>query len=159
MEVHDEGFLRQAIALATRSRAAGEDPFGAVLVINGRVVHESGDRCIELSDPTAHAELQVIGNYCRAERRLSLERATLYCSVEPCAMCAGAIHWARIGRVVYSIPQEMLQVKSGGRTKPSCAQIINSGSRTTAEIIGPLLTEEGRVPLDGYTFGSKRARH
>jgi hypothetical protein len=60
--------------------------------------------------------------------------------------------------VVYSVPQELLQTHSGGRRKLGCADIINSGNRPT-EIIGPLLVAEGRVPLTGYTFSSKRARH
>jgi tRNA(Arg) A34 adenosine deaminase TadA len=157
-EAQDIPFLRQAISLAAQSRAAGEDPFGAGLVIDGRIVSESGDRCIELSDPTAHAELLVISSYGRAHNRFSLPNATLYCSAEPCPMCAGAIHWAWLGRVVYSVPHEMVQNQSKGRLKPGCREIINSGNRTT-EIVGPLLVEEGWVPFEGYTFVSKRARH
>jgi tRNA(Arg) A34 adenosine deaminase TadA len=73
-------------------------------------------------------------------------------------MCAGAIHWARISRVVFSVSQSMLQRLSGGSPKPGCASIINTGA-AQAEIVGPLLPEEGVAVFDGYTFASKAAWH
>jgi tRNA(Arg) A34 adenosine deaminase TadA len=158
MAYSDEEFLRQAIALAHQARQQGADPFGAVLVVDGAVAHQAYDRSLGLADPTFHAELSVISEYCRGQRRFSLEGYTLYTSAEPCAMCAGAIHWARISRVVYSVSQVMLQQLSGGRPKPNCESIINSGHRQ-AEIVGPLLPEEGLAVFDGYTFPSKVERH
>jgi tRNA(Arg) A34 adenosine deaminase TadA len=153
----DEQFLHLAIALARQARQQGAEPFGAVLVMDGAAVHQAWDRCVEFSDPTFHAELRVISEYCQAQRRISLKGYTLYASTEPCPMCAGAIHWARISRVVFSVSQAMLQQLSGGSPKPSCASIINTGSQQT-EIVGPLLTEEGFAVFDGYTFVSKVAR-
>ena len=153
METLDEHFLRLTFVLARQARRQGGEPFGAVLVTNGAVVHQAWDRCAEFSDPTFHAELRVISEYCQAQRRISLKGYTLYASTEPCPMCAGAIHWARISRVVFSVSQAMLQQLSGGSPKPGCASIINTGAKQV-EIVGPLLQEEGLAVFDGYTFAS-----
>ncbi len=158
MAVPDEQFLRLAMTLAHQARQQGGEPFGAVLVRDGVVVHQAWDRCAEFSDPTYHAELRVISEYCQTQRHISLKGYTLYASTEPCPMCAGAIHWARISRVVFSVSQAMLQQLSGGSPKPSCASIINTGDKQ-AEIVGPLLPEEGLAVFDGYTFVSKAAQH
>jgi tRNA(Arg) A34 adenosine deaminase TadA len=154
----DERFLRMAIDLARQARQGGADPFGAVLVLDGVVMHQACDRSVECSDPTFHAELGLISEYCRVQQIFSLEGYTLYSSVEPCAMCAGAIHWARISRVVYSVSQAMLQRISGGRPKVGCESIINSGRRQI-EIVGPLLPEEGMAVFDDYSFVPKVLRH
>jgi len=154
----DQHFLRQAIGLARQARRRGADPFGAILVVDGVAVHQAEDRSVERSDPTFHAELSVISEYCRAQRRFSLAGYTLYSSAEPCVMCAGAIKWACISRVVFSVSQAMLQQLSGGRLKPDCASIINSGVRQV-EIVGPLLAEEGLAVFEGFLFSSKIERH
>ena len=151
----DEQFLRLAIALAHRARELGADPFGSVLVKDGIVVvRQAYDRSVEFSDPTFHAELSVISEYCRTHSQFSLEGYALYTSTEPCAMCAGAIHWARISRVVYSMSQAMLQPLSGGRPKPSSRSLLDSDHRMVT-IVGPLLPEEGLAVFDGYEFVPK----
>lgn len=154
----DEKFIRVAIDLAREAKRNGADPFGALLVQDDVVVCKSCDRSVELSDPTSHAELSVIREYCRAHKVFSLKGYTLYCSTEPCAMCSGAIHWARVSRVVYSVTQEMLQGRTGGRRKLKCQGIINSGQRQT-EVVGPVLPEEGIAVFEGYAFESKVSRH
>jgi tRNA(Arg) A34 adenosine deaminase TadA len=148
--VWDEHLLRQTIALARQAREQGEDPFAALLAWDGDVVHQAVEGTVALGDPTAHAELRLISEYCRSQRVFSLEGYTLYASAEPCPMCAGAIHWARISRLVYSVSQEMLQRLSGGRPKPSCASVLAGYGRV--EIVGPLLAEEGLAVFAGYTF-------
>jgi tRNA(adenine34) deaminase len=97
----DELYMRRALALAACAEAEGEVPVGAVLVVGGEVIAESWNRCITLCDPAGHAEIlalraggQVLGNY-------RLPGATLYVTLEPCAMCAGAMVHARIARLVY----------------------------------------------------------
>ena len=80
-----------------------------------------------------------------------LDGYTLYTSTEPCVMCAGAIHWARISRVVFSVSQAMLQAITGGLPKPTAASLINSG-RQRAEVVGPLLPDEGLRVFDGSVF-------
>ncbi len=154
----DEQFLRRAIALAHQARQQGADPFGAVLVEGSVVVHQAHDRSVEFSDPTSHAELGVISEYCRAHGQFSLEGYTLYTSTEPCLMCAGAIHWARISRVVYSVSQAMLQQLSGGQPKPGAQSLLSLG-QWKISVVGPLLPEEGLAVFDGYAFVPKIERH
>lgn len=157
MSSDDERFVRRAIELAARARAAGEDPFGAVLVRAGEIVLEAEDATIALTDPTAHAELGAIRARCRQLGTTSLPDHVLYSNVEPCAMCAGAIHWARIPRIVFSVPQSALQSLTGGRPKPDAAAILRCG-RVPMEIVGSLLIDEGLAALRGHAWTSKAAR-
>ncbi len=103
MEEQDADHLRAALEEAKQAAARGEVPVGAVLVAGtGEVLARSGNRIVELSDPTAHAEILALRE---GAKRLGNERltgATLYVTLEPCAMCAGAIAHARIARLVYS---------------------------------------------------------
>jgi tRNA(Arg) A34 adenosine deaminase TadA len=147
----DEDYLRRAIELARDARSKGEDPFGAVLTDGSRIVYESHNQERATFDPTCHAELNLIREYCRANNLLSLEGYTIYSSTEPCVMCAGAIGWARVSRVVFSVSQAMLQQVSGGNPKPSLASLLSAKGRPT-EIVGPLLPEEGMAVFDGYVF-------
>jgi guanine deaminase len=156
MNFRDEEFLRRAIVLARQARELGFFPFGAILVAEGKIVHKAYDRRLLNNDPTAHAELSVISEYCRSHRVLSLQDYTLYSSTEPCVMCSGAIRWAGISRVVFSVSQAMLRELSGGLPKPSSISIINSGRRRV-EILGPLLLEEGVEVLEGFSFESRAA--
>lgn len=151
-------YIRKANELARESAAAGFGPFGALLVYKGEVVATSGDRCVPESDPTAHAELAVIRKYCKQHQLISLEEYTLYTSTEPCLMCSGAIHWAKIERVVFSVSQAMLQERSGGHRKPGCATYLNVGGKKT-EIIGPILPEEGWSVYEAFPFRSKKEQH
>ena len=99
----DEHWLAVALAEAEAAAARGEVPVGAVLIgPDGALVASAGNEIVATRDPTAHAEMLVI---CEAARRLGNERlvgTTLYVTLEPCAMCAGAISFARIKRVVYA---------------------------------------------------------
>ncbi len=156
-DLHEQ-FLRKAIALALQSRQQGGDPFGALLVLDNQIVHQSTDRSVESSDPTFHAELCVISEFCRSQRQFRLTNFTLYTSSEPCLMCAGSVHWSGITTVVFSTSQQMLQQLSGGRPKPSLASLLNV-ERQRVEIIGPLLREEGLRVFDGYIFVPKVERH
>ena len=153
----DEDFLRHAIDLAKTARQHGEYPFGAILVVNQQLVHQTTDHCMSYADPTAHAELLVISEYCRTQRHLDLDGFTLYSCVEPCVMCSGAIKWARISRVVFSVSQATLQQLNGGRPKPSCADVVNSGGRPIA-VDGPLLPDEGLAVWADFDFKPKRER-
>lgn len=153
----DKIFIRQTFELALASAKAGFDPFGALLVKDDLVKASTADKCIQYADPTAHAELVLISEYCRKEKRISLEGHTLYCNVEPCVMCSGAIHWSRISRVVYGVNQASLQKVSTGKSKPDCRELINIGKKQI-EIVGPLLETEGLQILKTYPFKSKKER-
>jgi tRNA(Arg) A34 adenosine deaminase TadA len=101
-EVKDEYFLRAAIAEARAAEAGGEVPVGAVVVYEGEIVGTGQNRVIRDSDPTAHAEIVALRAAGRALNNYRLEDTTLYVTLEPCAMCAGAILHARVGRLVYA---------------------------------------------------------
>lgn len=97
----DEDFMRAAIQLSLENMANGGGPFGAVVVLDGKIVGRGGNRVTEDNDPTAHAEVSAIREACRVLGRFSLAGATIYTSCEPCPMCLAAIYWARLDRMVY----------------------------------------------------------
>ncbi len=93
--------MRRALELAGRAEAAGEVPVGAVLVQDGEVVGEGWNRPIGAHDPTAHAEIEALRDAARRLANYRLPGTTLYVTLEPCVMCAGAILHARVARVVF----------------------------------------------------------
>src|ERR1044071_5647439 len=97
---HDR-YMREALDLARRGEAAGEVPVGAALVLDGEIVGRGWTAPIARHDPTAHAEIAAIREAAAAIGNYRLEGATLYCTLEPCVMCAGAIVAARLARVVF----------------------------------------------------------
>lgn len=97
----DELFMRRALDEAEAAREAGEIPIGAVIVCRGRVIARAHNLTETLCDVTAHAEMQVITMAANALGGKYLSECTLYVTVEPCPMCAGAIGWAQIRRVVF----------------------------------------------------------
>ena len=96
--------MRLAIEEAEAAAEAGDVPVGAVAIIDGEVVGRERNRKEELNDPTAHAELLLIRELAAQQGRWRLPDVTIYCTMEPCAMCAGAMVQARIGRLVYAVP-------------------------------------------------------
>jgi len=97
----DLGWMRHALRLAQRARDLGEVPVGAVLVKDGAVVAEGWNQPIAAHDPSAHAEMVAMREAARALKNYRLTGLTLYVTLEPCVMCAGAIIHARIGRLVF----------------------------------------------------------
>ena len=100
-EPDDQHFMSLAYRLAEEAGAAGEVPVGAVLVRDGQVIGEGWNQPISSHDATAHAEIVALRNAGRAEQNYRLPGTTLYVTLEPCPMCAGAIVHARVERVVY----------------------------------------------------------
>jgi tRNA(adenine34) deaminase len=99
--VSDEDFMQHALALARRAQEEGEVPVGAVVVLDEKVVGEGWNRPVSASDPTAHAEVQAMRSAAQTLRNYSLLGSTLYVTLEPCAMCVGAMFHARVRRVVF----------------------------------------------------------
>ncbi len=97
----DLQYMRQALALAREAEARGEVPVGAILVADDEVFGRGSNAPISLSDPTAHAEIQALREGAKAVDNYRLTNATLYVTLEPCAMCAGAMVHARLARLVY----------------------------------------------------------
>jgi tRNA(adenine34) deaminase len=94
-------YMRQALALAAQAQAAGEVPVGAVIVLNGEVIGKGRNSPIAANDPTAHAEMLAIREACARVGNYRLESTTLYSTLEPCVMCAGALVAARVATLVF----------------------------------------------------------
>ena len=150
----DGRYLRQAIALADKARERGNRPFGALIVAaDGQVLSEASNANGESGDCTAHAELSAIRLASPEHSREELATATLYSSAEPCVMCAGAIFWSAIGRVVYGIDAERLRVFRGERldqkdAELSCRDVFERSSHPI-ECIGPSLIAEASQSHQG----------
>lgn len=100
-EHSDEYFMERAIALAKSAAENNEVPVGAVVVLDGEVIGEAANACITQCDPTGHAEVLALRAAAKNVRNYRLPNATIYITIEPCAMCVGAIVHARIARVVF----------------------------------------------------------
>jgi tRNA(Arg) A34 adenosine deaminase TadA len=144
----DEAFLRRAFEVAGRARQHGNHPFGALLVgPGGEVLLESENGYLPDRDMTAHAERTLATRASRAWRPDFLAGCTLYSSAEPCAMCAGAIYWAGVGRLVYGLSEQRLKAVTGAHPEnPTldlpCRAVFAAGQRPV-QVIGPLLEDEG----------------
>src|SRR5215472_15526251 len=119
MTQFDTAYMQDALNEARAAAAAGEVPIGAVLVHEGKVIARSGNRTIRDCDPTAHAEMVVIREAARALGNYRLAGTTLYVTIEPCSMCAGAIIQARVPRVVYGADDP-----KGGAVR-TCFQLLS----------------------------------
>ncbi len=97
----DQGFMREALALASTAAGADEVPVGAVVVQDGQVLGQGHNRTVTDRDPSGHAEIVALREAARTAGNHRLPEATLYVTLEPCAMCVGAISEARISRVVF----------------------------------------------------------
>ena len=128
----DEDFMRRALALAHRAQEEGEVPVGALVVSDERIIGEGWNRPISASDPTAHAEIQALRAAAAAAKNYRLTGATLYVTLEPCAMCLGAMFHARIARAVYGAddPKKLVlrnEVRlEGGVLAPECGAMLSA---------------------------------
>ena len=143
----DAYFLRRSFVVARRSTTHGNHPFGSILVDQNRsVLMEVENGFMPDRDGTAHAERLLATRACTTLPADVLRGATLYSSAEPCAMCAGAIYWAGIGRLVYGLSEHGLRELTGNHPEnPTldlpCHIVFEAGQRPT-EIVGPLLADE-----------------
>jgi len=143
-------YLQLALNEARASGAAGEIPIGAVLVHNDAVLARSGNRTIRDNDPTAHAEIIVIREAARLLGNYRLAGTVLYVTLEPCAMCAGAIVQARVPRVVYAADDP-----KGGAFR-SCFELLTSPKLNhQVEVTSGLLAEDSAALLQSF-FTSRR---
>jgi tRNA(Arg) A34 adenosine deaminase TadA len=150
----DEHFLRRSFDLARRAVTHGNHPFGAVLVDqDGNVLIEMENGYMPAHDATAHAERLIATQACKTLSPDVLRHATLYSSAEPCAMCAGAIYWSGIGRLVYGVSERRLRMLTGNHPEnPTldlpCREVLERGQRPT-EVIGPMLEDEAAAVHEG----------
>lgn len=157
----DKKFIRIAIKLAEFAKTKNNFPFGAILVKDNKIVEKAYDKSYTSFNPTKHAEIELISKFCKKHKLLSLEGYTLYSSTEPCNMCAGAIHWAKISRVVYSVPQKKLNEISGVVPKIPCDKIINSCINKytkKTKITGHILLKEGLEVFKNFKLMPKSVK-
>lgn len=128
----DEMYMRRALDEAHEALRAGEIPIGAVVVCRGRIISRAHNLTETLNDVTAHAEMQAITSAANMLGGKYLTECTLYVTVEPCVMCAGAIGWAQIPRVVYGAADE----------KRGFARFAPRAMHPKTEIVGGVLGDE-----------------
>lgn len=150
----DERYLRDAIAAAREARSRGDHPFGAVLVAaDGRIIRGLNSVVTE-GDPTGHAESNLVRLAARELTADELRESTLYTSTEPCAMCAGAIYWARIPRVVFALSEQgLIEIVSAVSDEP----VLDLPSREVfarggdiVDVAGPALEAEAAAVHAGF---------
>ena len=153
MDETDIRHLRAAIALAHSARAHGNHPFGALLAdANGAVLLEAENTVVTERDCTGHAETNLMRLVSRRFGQEQLASCTLYTSTEPCAMCAGAIHWGGVGRVVYALSEEQFYAMVGPSPEHMllpCRELFARSGRPV-EVLGPALVYEAKAVHEGF---------
>ena len=146
--------MRIALEMAQAAAEAGEAPIGAVIIDpeTGEVVAKAGNAPIGLHDPTAHAEILALREAARLRGNYRLTGLTLVVTLEPCAMCAGAISHARIGRVVFGATDA-----KGGAVVSGACFFDQATCHWRPEVTGGVLAEEGAALLKGF-FRSRRSK-
>jgi tRNA(adenine34) deaminase len=146
----DISFMEAALEEAAAAAQLGEVPVGAVVVVDGRILARAGNRTIADCDPTAHAEIVALREAARAVGNHRLLKAALYVTIEPCAMCAGAVIQARISWLIYGADDA-----KGGAVR-SCFSIFeNPGLNHHVEVTGGVLAERAAALLQSF-FEARR---
>ena len=144
--------MREALALAKRAAESGEVPVGAVVVRDGAVVGRGYNRPVSGKDPTAHAEVMALRDAAERIGNYRLGECALYVTLEPCAMCAGAIMHARVSRVVFGAADP----KSG-----ACGSVVDLFAENRlnhhASIVGGVMAEEAARLLQEFFSARRRA--
>ena len=151
----DAGYLRHAIALAKSSRDSGNHPFGALLVADdGTILLEAENQSRTQVDATGHAERVLMTQASQRFDATTLSQATMYTSAEPCAMCAGAVYWVGIKRVVYGLSERRLKDLIGPHPENltmdlPCRAVFAAGQRAI-QVTGPALEDEALEVHRGF---------
>lgn len=148
----DAAYMREALALAREAEALGEVPVGAVLVLDGKIVGRGFNHPIAAHDPSAHAEIMALRDASRHVGNYRLPGSTLYVTLEPCVMCAGAIFHARVGRVVYGA-REPKTGAAGSAVELFGLTHLNHH----AEIVGGVLAQDCSTLVTDF-FARRRGR-
>jgi len=152
VSTQDLTYMQHALALASRAEEEGEVPVGALVVMNGEVIGEGWNRPIVSHDPTAHAEINALRAAAAKLGNYRLTGATVYVTLEPCPMCAGAMVHARVARVVYGAPDPL--AGSAG----TVFNLLNAVALNhRAEVMGGVLAEECSRRLKAF-FQERRGR-
>ncbi len=146
--------LRAALEVARRARAHGNHPFGALLVDGDQVVLAAENTVVTRKDPTGHAELNLVREAGRFVPWEDMARMTLYTSAEPCPMCAGAMVWGNVRRVVYGVGMERLYeaiaAPAGAPSLMMNAEKVFGAAPWGIEVVGPVMEGEALVVHEGF---------
>ena len=148
--MNDEYFMREALSQARAAECLGEVPVGAVVVREGVIVGRGFNSPIGESDPTAHAEIAALRDAARTLENYRLPGCELFVTLEPCAMCAGAILHARIGRVIYGA-RDLKTGVHGSVVDLFAVERLNHHT----EVVGGVLAEECSRLLSGFFAGCR----
>ena len=136
----DEYFMKQALLQANIAFSKNEVPVGAIIVHNNKIISKAYNLVETLSDPTAHAEMQAITSATNHIGGKFLKKCTLYVTLEPCVMCAGAAYWAQIGKIVFGAFDE----------KKTHLQLLSQILPAKTEVIGGILEIECNTLLKSF---------
>lgn len=147
----DKEMIQRAIDLAKEAREKGNEPFGAVLVKDGHIMMEGNNQIHTQHDPTNHAELGLIREYCQKNKTSDLSDYTLYTSCEPCCMCSGAMVWSKLGRMCYSVSHESLAKIAGSNIMIGSKEVFSKSPHQPI-VQGKILEKEGLTVFNGYEW-------
>jgi tRNA(adenine34) deaminase len=133
MIVDHESFMRQALVQAQRAFDVDEVPVGAVVVMHGKIIAKAYNQVQLLKDITAHAEILAITSACEQLQEKYLTEATLYVTLEPCLMCAGALYWNKIGHIVFGASDEKNSYRRVSEKNPFHPSTTLTGGILAAE--------------------------
>mgnify|MGYP000556901535 CR=1 FL=1 len=142
----DEYYMEEALKEANLAFEADEVPVGAVVVVNGKIIARGHNQVELLNDSTAHAEILAITSACESLQMKYLPDATLYVTVEPCLMCAGALYWNKIGHIVFGAYDEKNSYRRVTEKNPF---------HPSTTIVGGILQEESAALIQAF-FKAKR---
>ena len=146
----DREYMHMAIEQARAAALRGEVPIGAVVVLDDRILAAAGNRTITDCDPTAHAEVVAIREAAQKAGNHRLTGAALYVTIEPCAMCAGALVQARVARLIYGADDA-----KGGAIR-TCMQVLDAPALNHRVEVTPGILAEESVHLLQYFFAERR---
>jgi len=152
MRAIDEEFMRQALAEAEEARLDGEVPVGAVVVIDGEIKGRGHNVVITGNDPTAHAEVVALREAAKVTRNYRLTGAVLYSTIEPCAMCAGAIVHSRIARLVYGTEDP-----KAGAVETHFGICTSDFLNHKVEVEGGILESDCRAMIQSFFLDRRKA--
>jgi len=150
-----EELIRESIGLAESAKRNGNHPFGALLVVDDRIVLRAENTVITGHSFTHHAEMNLMNLVAQSDlSKEDISKAVLYTSTEPCAMCCGAIFWGGVKNVVYGCPCEVLGEIAGDDFLIPCRTLFATSKSSPVNVEGPVLLEEATKPHVGF-WGSE----
>lgn len=146
----DELFMKKAIELSALAVEHGNEPFGAVLVKDGEIVYTNENQIYTGFDPTFHAEIGLIRQFCSETHITDLGDYTLYSSCEPCFMCSGALVWVKLGRLVYGASDMDLCEILGAKGSECSKLVFENSPQAQIKITAGVLKDESIKVLKSY---------